>query len=133
VLELERLGTGGVEWRFESDTGEPVYVAARSDELREVVLNVLENARHAGARHVSVSLAPADSRVAVVIQDDGAGIAHDVLPRIFEPHFSTRTSGSGLGLAISRQLVEGWGGEITLSTREGEGTTVKIELRREAI
>ena len=52
------------------------------------------------------------------MSDDGHGISADVLPRIFEPHFSTRTSGSGLGLAISRQLVEGWGGTITVREPE---------------
>jgi signal transduction histidine kinase len=48
---------------------------------------------------------------------------------VFEPHFSTRTSGSGLGLAISLQLLEGWGGEITLNSEEGRGATVRIGLR----
>ena len=52
------------------------------------------------------------------------------MPRIFEPHFSTRTSGSGLGLAISRQLVEGWGGEIAVqTTAAGSGTVVEIRLK----
>ena len=59
------------------------------------------------------------------MRDDGHGIPADVLPRIFEPHFSTRTSGSGLGLAISRQLVEGWGGEIAVASDVGSGTTVR--------
>ena len=52
------------------------------------------------------------------------------MPRLFEPHFSTRTSGSGLGLPISRQLLEGWGGAIAVASEEGKGTTVRIELRR---
>jgi signal transduction histidine kinase len=71
-----------------------------------------------------------DERSAVIaIRDDGHGIPAAVLPRIFEPHFSTRTSGSGLGLAISRQLVEGWGGEITVDSTEGAGTIVEISLK----
>ena len=70
-----------------------------------------------------------DGRVVLAVEDDGEGIAADVLPRVFEPHFSTRTSGSGLGLAISRQLIEGWGGAIAISSAEGEGTTVRIELQ----
>jgi signal transduction histidine kinase len=52
-----------------------------------------------------------------------------VLPRIFEPHFSTRTSGSGLGLAISRQLLEGWGATIEIESGESAGTVVRISLR----
>ncbi len=63
------------------------------------------------------------------VADNGQGIPAAVLPRIFEPHFSTRTSGSGLGLAISRQLVESWGGEIDIASESGRGTTVRVELQ----
>jgi signal transduction histidine kinase len=65
----------------------------------------------------------------IEVADDGTGIAADVLPRIFEPHFSTRTSGSGLGLAITRRLVESWGGEVTIGSELGRGTTVRVTLR----
>ena len=65
----------------------------------------------------------------IAVTDDGTGIAEDVLPRIFEPHFSTRTSGSGLGLAITRRLVEGWGGTVTIESTLGKGTTVRVKLR----
>ncbi|HEX4684578.1 MAG TPA: ATP-binding protein [Gemmatimonadaceae bacterium] len=132
VVSLERMGGDeAVEWT-EQGVDAPVYAFARTDELKEVLLNVLENARHAQARHVAVSLGlgenGASGKVAIVVRDDGHGIPADVLPRVFEPHFSTRTSGSGLGLAISRQLVEGWGGEIELRSGAGEGTVVRIEL-----
>jgi signal transduction histidine kinase len=66
--------------------------------------------------------------VRIAVRDDGHGIPADVLPRIFEPHFSTRTSGSGLGLAISRRLIEGWGGGIEVVSAPGEGTSVTIRL-----
>jgi signal transduction histidine kinase len=66
--------------------------------------------------------------VEIVVGDDGVGIPENVLPKIFEPHFSTRTSGSGLGLAISRSLVDAWGGAITVSSSRGTGTRVVIAL-----
>jgi signal transduction histidine kinase len=66
----------------------------------------------------------------VEVKDDGRGIPASVMPRLFEPHFSTRTSGSGLGLPISRQLVESWGGAIAVASEVDKGTTVRIELKR---
>jgi signal transduction histidine kinase len=143
VVSLERMGGGGgssdgrrdeLEWT-ELGVDAPIHALARRDELKEVLLNVLENARHAQATRVSVSvgLAGADGnrRAVIRVRDDGHGIAPEILPRIFEPHFSTRTSGSGLGLAISRQLVEGWGGEISVASVVGAGTQVEIALRAE--
>jgi len=109
-----------------------VYALARVDELKEVLLNVLENARHADSTTVTVSVG-LDGRngdaapASITVADDGHGIPSDVLSRVFEPHFSTRTSGSGLGLAISRQLVEGWGGTIDIES-SGKGTVVVIAL-----
>jgi signal transduction histidine kinase len=103
---------------------------AQKDEMRDVLLNVFENARLAGARHVEIDVRDDEGRVTIETVDDGAGIAPAVLPRIFEPHFSTRTTGSGLGLAVSRRLIEAWGGEIAITSEEGKGTRVLIVLRR---
>jgi signal transduction histidine kinase len=103
---------------------------ARKDEMRDVLLNVFENSRLAGARHVAISVREDDGRVTIETVDDGAGIAPSVLPRIFEPHFSTRTTGSGLGLAVSRRLIEAWEGEISITSEEGKGTRVLIVLVR---
>jgi nitrogen fixation/metabolism regulation signal transduction histidine kinase len=127
VVELERMGEGEVAWRLSGAEHATVAIAS-GDELREVLLNVLENARLASARQVDVTLQQSDGKVQIVVADDGVGIPDDILPKIFEPHFSTRTSGSGLGLAISRSLVDAWGGEITVSSRRGDGTRVMIAL-----
>jgi signal transduction histidine kinase len=104
---------------------------------------VLENARLAHAKRVSVHIAverggsdrphapaPRDGtgRALITVSDDGEGIGPEVLPRIFEPHFSTRTSGSGLGLALSRRIVDGWGGTISVQSEPGTGTRVTIVL-----
>jgi signal transduction histidine kinase len=106
----------------------------RPDELREVLLYLFENARLAGAHTVTARVSVAVNgdgakRVRVDVVDDGTGIAKDALSKIFEPHFSTRTSGSGLGLAITRRLVEGWGGEVSIESSSAAGTTVRVELR----
>jgi two-component system nitrogen regulation sensor histidine kinase NtrY len=127
VAELERMGEGDVEWRIDG-ADDPAIAIASGDELREVLLNVLENARLANAKRVDVTVARDTDRVQIVVADNGHGIPDDVLPKIFEPHFSTRTSGSGLGLAISRSLVDAWGGEISVSSARGEGTRVVIAL-----
>ena len=133
VVSLERMGEEhGLLWD-EEGVDEPVSAIASADELKEVMLNVLENARNAQAKRVVVSAATEDRdgerRVVIRVRDDGRGIPPEVLPRIFEPHFSTSTSGSGLGLAISRQLVEGWGGTIVVESDPGAGAVVEIELR----
>ena len=69
-----------------------------------------------------------DARVAIEVSDRGTGISPEHLPRIFDPYFTTRRTGTGLGLAISRNIVEGLRGTITISSRTGEGTTVRVEL-----
>ncbi|MEO5589286.1 MAG: ATP-binding protein, partial [Gemmatimonadaceae bacterium] len=71
--------------------------------------------------------------VQIAIDDDGGGISSASLPRVFEPHFSTRTTGSGLGLAISRRLLESWGGTIDLQSESGKGARVLITLKRAAV
>jgi len=75
VLALEMLGDSDVTWNFESAHGDaPVLAWARKDELSEVLLNVLENARLAGARHVRVSLSSDSQHVHVMVNDDGGGM-----------------------------------------------------------
>ncbi|MEP6990015.1 MAG: ATP-binding protein [bacterium] len=133
VVALENLGESSVAWTCRVD-GDVPMAHARADELREVLLNLFENARLADARTVSAIVCRALSddggvRVRIEVSDDGSGIAADVLPRIFEPHFSTRTSGSGLGLAITRRMVESWGGEVAIESAIGTGTTVRVDLR----
>jgi signal transduction histidine kinase len=122
VVQLYRLAEEGCEVELVS---EPMpFGAARTDEVKEVVVNLLENARNAGAKRVEIRVAPGEIRVS----DDGSGIPPELLPRIFEPRFSTTTSGSGLGLAIVKRLVEGWSGRIEVGSTEGWGTTITVHL-----
>ncbi len=103
-----------------------VYARVRRDEFKEVLVNLVENARTAGASRVRIVVQPADGGARVAVEDDGKGILPEDLPRIFEPQFSTTTSGAGLGLAICKRLVESWGGVIQVTSEPGQGTTVTI-------
>ena len=66
--------------------------------------------------------------IAVVIQDNGTGIPDEVLPRIFDPYFSTRKNGSGLGLATAYSIIKKHGGHIGADSTIHQGTTVTLFL-----
>ncbi len=102
----------------------PRMVSARKEELVQVLLNLLDNARQAGASKVRLLIGDSLLRV----EDDGEGVPADQLGRIFEPSFSTNTSGTGLGLAIVRRLVEGWGGSIEVASTPSKGATFSIRF-----
>ncbi|TFG48494.1 MAG: HAMP domain-containing protein, partial [Gemmatimonadales bacterium] len=119
VTALYRLG--GDDFTVELSGAELVR-PSRPDELREVLGNLIENARNAGARRLQIAV----GNGAVRLVDDGKGIPGELLDRVFEPRFSTNTSGAGLGLAIVRRLVEGWGARIEIQSAPGRGTSVTI-------
>ncbi|HSH45590.1 MAG TPA: HAMP domain-containing sensor histidine kinase, partial [Longimicrobiales bacterium] len=131
VFTLYRAPDRAVEYQL-TVACEDCLARARPAELREVLVNLLENARGAveegGSVHVFVS-AP-NHQVVMEVRDDGVGIPPDQLPHIFEPQFSTRTSGTGLGLAIVRRLVEGWGGGVVAESEPGGGTTIRVTLEK---
>jgi len=98
--------------------------------LKQVWLNLLQNALEASAEggRIRVSLAIEGGRARVTIADDGAGMTPDVLARVGEPFFTTRAQGTGLGVHLSRQLVQGAGGTLELTSRPGAGTTLQVAL-----
>jgi signal transduction histidine kinase len=99
-------------------------VQANRDELVEVLVNLCDNARNAGARTIELRW----TDPILFVRDDGQGIAPEHLGRIFEPRFSTTSSGSGLGLAIVRRLVEGWGAEVSVESQPGAGASFRIRF-----
>ena len=124
VVQLYDLGAAP---RFEVRASNGAPALARKDEVKEVLVNLLENARNADAKRVTVQIAAGGRQL--IVADDGRGIPPEALPRVFEPTFSTTSSGAGLGLAIARRLVESWGGVITLESDPGKGTRVTLTLQ----
>jgi len=106
-------------------------VLANADELSQVFLNLILNAVDAmpegGTLRVSSRLM-GDGRLEVTFSDTGHGIPPEHLDRIFEPFFTTKENGSGLGLTVSHSVIERHGGEISVRTLEGEGTTFTVRL-----
>ena len=137
AVRAVRPGGGGPAILLKLDPSLPRTVLD-AERLRLTLVNVLTNARMAVAARegaaawadaitVVTSLGP-EGRIRIVVRDRGAGIAAEDLARIFDPFFTTRRTGTGLGLAISRNIIEGMGGTITVESRVGHGTDVRIEL-----
>ncbi len=129
VLTLYSGGEGVIRFERRVPDGLP-EVKARATELKEVLVNLLENARAAIEEEgtVVVEAEELPGEVELRVRDDGSGIAPDLLPRIFEPQFSTRSTGAGLGLAIVRRLVESWEGTVVAESSVGKGTVMRIRL-----
>lgn len=110
-------GAPGIEIVLRLEKG----LRARADReaLRKIIVNLLENAIEAmeGGGSISVVAEKVDDRVRVRIIDSGPGLPEEVLTRLFEPYFSTKTNGVGLGLAISQSLARAMDGEIQLRNR----------------
>lgn len=105
-------------------------VMADPEQMARVFSNLILNAVQAmpeGGR-LTVSSAAADDKVAVSVEDSGAGIPKENLDKIFEPLFSTRAKGIGLGLAIARDMMERNGGSIEVHSEEGKGSTFSVKL-----
>jgi two-component system, NtrC family, sensor kinase len=103
--------------------------------LRQVVLNLLNNAVYAVGQNGTVTLttrSAADSAVEIAVQDTGCGIARENLDKIFNPFFTTKPpgKGTGLGLSICHGIIDKLGGRITVSSEVGKGTTFTIRLPR---
>ncbi len=94
------------------------------NEFSQVLLNVLSNAKDAihertvADGRVDIRLGRDGERVYVALKDNAGGIAEEVLPRIFDPYFSTKETGTGIGLYMSRMVMENMGGAITARNAE---------------
>ncbi len=115
-------------------------VQADADRLRQVLLNILDNAiKHTPASgSIRLSARPAaGTMVEIDVRDTGAGIPAEALPYVFERFYradpararvSQRSGGTGLGLAIAKGLIEAQGGAISMASEVGVGTTVTLRL-----
>jgi signal transduction histidine kinase len=96
------------------------------------MLNLVQNALDAVAKGGMVSITGQGTATQVQLQvcDTGSGIAAERLEHIFEPLYTTKPGGTGLGLYIVQEIVAAHGGQITVTSVEGQGTTFTLTLPR---
>lgn len=110
-------------------------IRAVSDQIKQVVLNLLNNAEQAiedGVGVIKINTARLDAGIKVRIQDNGCGIPPENMKRVLEPFFSTKAvKGTGLGLAVSYGIIKHHGGEIEVESQLGNGSSFTITLSLE--
>ena len=94
--------------------------------FRNIVINAIEAVKETG--EITVLVRRGDQGLTVSIRDSGPGMSREVLDKIFEPYFSTKTSGTGLGLPIAKKIIEDHGGSVRVVSGIGRGTTVTVDL-----
>lgn len=117
----------------------PIVVEGDAERITQVITNLVANAlRHTlSGGEILLKIEATDQMVHIIVSDNGEGIPGEDLPHIFNRFWKgdrsrsrTDGSGSGLGLAISRKLVESHGGQISVESEVGRGTTFTIDLPR---
>jgi two-component system sensor histidine kinase HydH len=120
-------------------------ITTDAERLRIALVNLIVNARQAVEPHELALAAGAEGRAArgapvfvstrlvadcvrIVVADNGRGIKGSDLPRVFDPYYTTKQRGTGLGLPIAKNIIEGLGGAITIESRPGRGTDMRIDL-----
>ncbi|PSV89507.1 sensor histidine kinase [Photobacterium angustum] len=139
-LTLVRSGTKKLSITFVVELNAKCSVEVNRHQLLQVLVNLQMNGIHAMDDKGRLIIRTEDwideqglSIGAIVrVIDHGCGIAKENLERIFDPFFTTRRSGTGLGLSVSQSLIEDIGGEITVESEVGQGTTFSVYLRQKA-
>ena len=124
------VASSGAEIRLQLDPALQT-MTTDADRLRIALVNLLVNARHALNGHsggVTLTSQANGDRVRIIVVDDGVGIAAADIGHIFDPYFTTKRGGTGLGLPIAKNIVEGLGGTISVSSAPGRGTEIKLDL-----
>lgn len=135
-LDLE---ISNIQLLYQCDVPEEVEISIDEEKIKRVVANIVGNAvkyiqKEQGM--ILVDVEEQDSRIQVMIRDNGKGIGKEELPYIFERFYRTdssrnsQTGGSGLGLAIAKKIMDEHGGEIWAESEIGKGTAIYFTLRK---
>lgn len=121
----------GIDININEDLNAKGNVKGRECEIREVMINILNNAIDAmpSGGDINIKTYNLDNNIYIEIEDSGEGIPKNILTRIFDPFFSTKgVNGNGIGLSVSYKIIKDHGGSIKVQTKEGVGTKFIIYL-----
>ena len=116
--------------------GDPLTVTVNRTRIEQILVNLITNAVDAIGMHGTVTLETRESRdgkrAMVEVRDTGSGIDPAILEKIFEPFYTTKgpERGTGLGLPVVREIVASYGGELTVDSKLGKGTTFRFDIPR---
>jgi two-component system sensor kinase FixL len=120
---------------LEMDPGAPTQIQGDKVQLQQVILNLLLNAFQAvkdcpvNERQVTIRTELGDDHMATVaVHDRGVGLRGDVLEKIFQPFYTTKSDGLGMGLAISRSIVEAHRGRLWAENNPNRGATFRFTV-----
>jgi signal transduction histidine kinase len=108
------------------------FIMADREHLNSIFFNLLKNAVQAipsGRKgEIRIEIMPVDNKLQIKFTDNGAGIPDELIPKIFTPNFTTKSSGMGLGLSIVKRYVESARGKIWFETEHDKGTVFLVEF-----
>lgn len=129
LKELYKASSAAIfSWDMEE---QPIFIMSDETNINRLFTNLIQNAIQSGKDELLVNVAIKvfleGANAVVLVQDSGTGIPEELIPKIFVPNFTTKTSGTGLGLAMCKRIAEQAGGDISFMSSH-EGTTFKVTL-----
>ena len=103
-------------------------LTGNSNALSSAVSNLIHNSLQAGANRIQLSACKVDNDLQICVIDNGAGIKEELLDKVHEPFFTTRSQGTGLGLAVVQAVVQAHQGRVIIQSQANVGTRVCISL-----
>ena len=131
VIEIMRLQALLASITIEDAvTIQSAFVIADANQLKQVLINVTKNALEAtgAGGTITIGLERQGPVMVMLVRDTGRGMPADMVKRLGEPFYTTKSSGTGLGLMVCHRIIEQHGGDIRYESQEGVGTTVTIGL-----
>jgi len=111
---------------------EKIMITADTTQINRLLTNLIQNAIQSVPENriamIEIATRDHNEKVILSVKDNGTGISHEMVDKIFTPNFTTKTSGTGLGLAMCKGIVEKINGKIWFETKENEYTIFFVEL-----